>query len=51
MQDLFGQMTVGGSAAKAEALGGGLKMAPNVPQPNLPPPVNKTDPFAGLAGF
>ena len=35
----------------AEALGGGVKMAPNLPQPSMPPPVTKKDPFAGLAGF
>jgi len=51
---MFGQMSFGGgsmSDAKAEALGSGVKMAPSLPQPNMPPPVNKTDPFAGLAGF
>lgn len=36
---------------KRQALGGGNKMAPDLPQPNLPPPVSKKDPFAGLAGF
>ncbi len=40
-----------GQEKKAEALGGGVKMAPSLPQPNLPPPVSKHDPFAGLAGF
>ena len=36
---------------RAEALGGGMKMAPSLAQPNMPPPVSKQDPFAGLAGF
>lgn len=51
---MFGSLnfaTPSASDRNAEALGGGMKMAPSLPQPNLPPPVSKQDPFAGLAGF
>ena len=54
LQDMFGSLSFASPSVSdrgAEALGGGMKMAPSLPQPNLPPPVNKTDPFAGLAGF